>query len=138
MKREDQPFDPVQRPRGYNSHPSGIETVRVTEHLSTMLGSAVKYVWRRGLKDDEVQDLQKAAWCFRREARRLREFEDASMWDGDYWRSLAGEVIVHDDGILGDVLLVLVGVTPGHKDATACERMAVMCEQAAAKLKGNL
>jgi len=129
------PFDMVNRPAHYNSHPSGVETVRLTEHLSAMIGSAVKYVWRRGLKGPIVQDLEKAAWCFRREADRLREFDDASLWDGDYWRPLAKKVTAIDTTVLGDVLRVLLAVSPGVKDVGACRQMAELCEREAEMLR---
>lgn len=61
--------DPVQRPRHYNSHPSGIECIEVTRHMSFNLGNVVKYIWRDGLKDGvpEIQDLEKALWYLKDE-----------------------------------------------------------------------
>jgi len=38
--------DPVNHPRHYTSHPSGIECITITEHMSFCLGNAVKYLWR--------------------------------------------------------------------------------------------
>lgn len=102
--RGPQDFDPVDRPKHYNSHPSGIETVVVTEHMSAMLGSAIKYVWRRGMKGDAAQDLMKAAWCFDREAARLDEIPGARPWDSELWRVGAREVVRCDQTILGDIL----------------------------------
>lgn len=49
-QRASMAFDPVQKAKGYNSHPSGVETVQVTEWLLGMTATAVKYVWRRGEK----------------------------------------------------------------------------------------
>jgi hypothetical protein len=62
--------DPVNHPVHYTSHParcacgSGIECIQVTEHFDFLLGNAIKYVWRAGLKDgtDKAQDLAKARW----------------------------------------------------------------------------
>lgn len=57
-------YDPVNKPEHYNSHPSGIECITVTRHMSFNLGNVVKYLWRDGLKDGvpDIQDLEKAAW----------------------------------------------------------------------------
>lgn len=59
--------DPVNHPSHYNSHPSGVECITVTEHMSFCLGNAVKYIWRAGLKDDALQDLKKARFYLDRE-----------------------------------------------------------------------
>ena len=56
----------VDHPSHYNTHKSGVECVEVCEHLGFLLGNAVKYVWRAGLKNDKIEDLEKAAWYFRR------------------------------------------------------------------------
>ena len=66
--------DPVNHPAHYTVHPSGIECIQVTEHMSFNLGNAVKYVWRAGLKSDNPdQDLAKAIWYLERERERLRK-----------------------------------------------------------------
>lgn len=63
-------FDPVNRPKHYTSHPSGIECIRVTEHMNFCLGNAVKYIWRADEKDNDLEDLKKAAWYIAREIER--------------------------------------------------------------------
>ena len=67
--------DPVNHPSHYISHPSGIECIQVTEHMTFNCGNAVKYIWRNGLKDRQpgIQDLQKAVWYLNREIERLGE-----------------------------------------------------------------
>lgn len=55
-------FDPVTRPVGYNSHPSGIEVIEYRRLLPTGPGDAVKYVMRRDLKGNPIQDIDKAIW----------------------------------------------------------------------------
>jgi hypothetical protein len=62
--------DVVDNPRHYTSHPSGVECIQVVEHMPFCLGNAMKYIWRAGLKDDEVTDLRKAVWYLEREIRR--------------------------------------------------------------------
>ncbi len=59
--------DPVNHPKHYTSHPSGVECITVTEHMGFNLGNAVKYIWRCDLKNDEIEDLKKAAWYIQRE-----------------------------------------------------------------------
>ncbi len=40
----------VDHPPHYNSHPSGVECIEITEHYNFCVGNAIKYVWRAGLK----------------------------------------------------------------------------------------
>ena len=51
-------------PSHYRSHPSGIECIEITRHLSFNRGNAVKYLWRSGKKDGNStnQELGKAIW----------------------------------------------------------------------------
>lgn len=66
--------DNVNHPRHYNSHPSGVECITITEHMNFNLGNALKYIWRADLKsDDPVIDLEKAAWYVNREIARIRK-----------------------------------------------------------------
>lgn len=60
--------DPVEHPKHYTSHPSGIECIQITEHMGFNLGNAMKYIWRADLKhDDALEDLRKAKWYIERE-----------------------------------------------------------------------
>ena len=59
--------DPVNHPDHYTSHPSGIECIQITEHMSFCLGNAIKYIWRAGLKHNAIEDLQKAVFYINRE-----------------------------------------------------------------------
>jgi len=63
--------DPVNRPAHYTNHPSGIECIRITEHMNFCLGNAMKYIWRAGEKGDIVEDLKKARWYLDREIARF-------------------------------------------------------------------
>lgn len=63
--------DPINHPTHYTSHPSGVECITITEHMSFLLGNAMKYIWRADLKGG-VEDLKKAVWYVEREiAKRL-------------------------------------------------------------------
>lgn len=70
----DDEHDAVNHPRHYTSHPSGVECIDIVEHFPFNVGNAIKYAWRAGLKGDDVEDLQKAAWYLKREIeKRLKE-----------------------------------------------------------------
>lgn len=62
--------DKVNHPNHYNSHPSGIECIQVTEHLNFCLGNAIKYIWRADDKENDIEDLRKAVWYVNREIER--------------------------------------------------------------------
>jgi hypothetical protein len=63
--------DPVNHPKHYTSHPSGVECIQVTEHMNFNLGNAMKYIWRAGDKGNMIEDLKKAQWYLTREIVRL-------------------------------------------------------------------
>jgi hypothetical protein len=57
----------VDHPAHYTAHPSGIECIQITEHMGFLLGNAIKYLWRAGLKSaDPIPDLDKAIWYIQR------------------------------------------------------------------------
>lgn len=59
--------DNINHPKHYLSHPSGVECIQITEHMSFNLGNAVKYLWRADEKGAPLDDLRKAAWYIQRE-----------------------------------------------------------------------
>lgn len=67
--------DPVNHPKHYTDHPSGIECIQITEHMGFNLGNAVKYIWRCDLKKDAIEDLKKAVWYVQREIMRREQNE---------------------------------------------------------------
>jgi len=66
------PHDPVNHPKHYTMHPSGVECIEITRHMNFNLGNAVKYIWRAGEKGDVIQDLEKAIWYLQDEVKRLK------------------------------------------------------------------
>lgn len=64
--------DPVNHPLHYTDHPSGIECIQITEHMGFCLGNAIKYIWRADLKNDAIEDLEKAKWYIERELEKRR------------------------------------------------------------------
>jgi hypothetical protein len=63
--------DPVNHPKHYTSHPSGVECIDVVRHMNFNRGNAIKYVWRAGEKGPAVEDLRKAIWYLQDEIKRL-------------------------------------------------------------------
>ena len=59
--------DNVNHPKHYTAHPSGVECIEITEHMGFNLGNAIKYIWRADLKENTIEDLQKAKWYVERE-----------------------------------------------------------------------
>lgn len=60
----------INNPPHYNKHPSGVECIEITRHMNFNLGNVVKYIWRAGLKNDDIEDLKKAAWYIQDEIQR--------------------------------------------------------------------
>lgn len=63
--------DPVNHPKHYNAHPSGMECIDIVEHMSFNVGNAIKYLWRANHKGAPIQDIEKAAWYIAREIERM-------------------------------------------------------------------
>ena len=55
-------YEFVKHPAHYNRHPAGVECITVIEPMSFNVGTAIKHLWRAGLKPgaDHVTDLRKA------------------------------------------------------------------------------
>jgi hypothetical protein len=68
-------------PTHYKSHPSGVECIQITEHMTFNIGNVIKYCWRSGLKGYEGKteseatliELKKAQWYLAREIQRLEK-----------------------------------------------------------------
>ena len=65
--------DPVNHPKHYLKHPSGVECITITEGFNFNKGNAIKYIWRSHEKNNAVEDLQKAIWYIEREIERLKK-----------------------------------------------------------------
>lgn len=52
----------AENPSHYKSHPSGVECIQVIYPLYYGAGNAIKYLWRLGMKDADLQELTKAMW----------------------------------------------------------------------------
>jgi hypothetical protein len=54
----------------------------VVEHLDFCIGSAIKYLWRAGLKGAAIEDLNKARWYVDREIQRRERATRTSSTEG--------------------------------------------------------
>lgn len=70
MTNQEAPDDPVNRPKHYRQHPSGLEVIQITEHMNFCLGNAIKYIMRADHKHNAIEDLQKSVWYIQREIKR--------------------------------------------------------------------
>lgn len=64
--------DPVNHPTHYTAHPSGVECITITEHMTFNVGNAIKYLWRADKKGG-LEDLKKARWYVDREIARFEK-----------------------------------------------------------------
>ena len=69
------PNDPVNHPAHYKAHPSGVETIQITEWFNFNRGNGIKYIWRADEKGKPIEDLKKAAWYIAREISRLESLD---------------------------------------------------------------
>lgn len=60
-------------PAHYRKHPSGIECIEVTRHMTFNAGNAIKYIWRHLDKGDPIENLKKAQWYINDEIARLEK-----------------------------------------------------------------
>lgn len=79
-------FDPVENPKHYNSHPSGVECIEITRHHDFAIGNVIKYVWRAGLKEGnkakELEDLKKARYYLDDKIKTLETLDRIETVDG--------------------------------------------------------
>ena len=103
--------DPINHPQHYQ-HPSGVECIQITEHMSFLMGNAIKYIWRADHKGSPINDLRKAIWYLEREiTRRTDEANTAplvtksvSLPDADARRQYEmGNACAYGDGMPKDL-----------------------------------
>ena len=100
--------DPVNHPKHYSVHPSGIEAIEICEHFSFTVGNALKYLWRAGEKGSRLEDLKKAIWYFERASENHESYAStpALVW------KVAMVVAADPHSVLGSSLVLLFG--PGN------------------------
>ena len=75
-EKETDGFNDVEKPKHYNSHPSGVECRDIIRHEPSNIAFAIKYLWRRDLKGNPIQDMEKAIECIKDEIKRYKEKEN--------------------------------------------------------------
>lgn len=81
--------DKVNHPSHYTNHPSGVECIQITRHHDFCIGSAIKYLWRAGLKqedgmsslDKQIQDLKKSVWYINDKIKQLEEANEVAKFN---------------------------------------------------------
>jgi hypothetical protein len=63
--------DSINHPKHYAETVPGIECIEVTQHFNINRGNAIKYIWRAGHKNDEIEDLKKAIQYLNFEIQRI-------------------------------------------------------------------
>lgn len=73
---------PVEHPKHYNSHPSGVECITIARHHNFNIGNVFKYLWRIGLKGakaaskaQRLQEIDKAIFYLQDERARIEAEE---------------------------------------------------------------
>ena len=99
--------DNVNHPPHYTKHPSGIECIQITEHMSFCIGNAIKYLWRADHKLNSKEDFKKAIWYIEREIERRENNPDLFPFYGlqslhETTQDLMNEAKVKDHLIFGD------------------------------------
>ena len=77
----------MNHPKHYTSDPSGVECITITRHRNFNIGSAIKYLWRAGLKDDPsmdiksktIEDLEKADFYIKDEINRIKNLKEDKL-----------------------------------------------------------
>ena len=72
---------PVEHPKHYNSHPSGVECIEIARHHNFNIGNVFKYLWRIGLKGEKAATKEQ----------RLEEIDKAIFYLQDERARVEGE-----------------------------------------------
>ncbi|HEY4269501.1 MAG TPA: DUF3310 domain-containing protein [Galbitalea sp.] len=70
------------RPPYYGTDDAGIQAIDIIENMNFCRGNAIKYLWRAGSKDNELDDLYKAKWYVEREIARVERLAGIVRNDG--------------------------------------------------------
>ena len=108
----------VNHPKHYNSHPSGVECIDIIRHYDFNIGSAIKYLWRHGLKvtdnrsetEMSIEDLKKAVWYIEDEIKML---ENVKYKINNKHMKYTKELFIKEPGESGYTLCALI---PEHID----------------------
>jgi hypothetical protein len=85
-------MDMVNRPPHYTQHPSGIECIEVARVMGFVLGNAFKYAWRYRLKNNALEDINKALFYTEYYIEHMPPFAEYNYWERQRRRRLASAV----------------------------------------------
>lgn len=130
--------DPVNHPKHYTQHPSGVECVEITELLEGSLANVVKYLWRAGLKDNKTlsQDIEKAEWYLNR----YIELVDRRLNGEDTVNTLndkMNSVLNAEGNSLKSYILEFIPAIHTHPDNRIKKNLCLRIMQHLKKLKGE-
>jgi hypothetical protein len=97
--------DPVNHPKHYTSHPSGVECIQITRHMNFNLGNAFKYWFRRYAKNNPLEDMQKAQWYLTDYVNNISKLEARPMPTGLV--KLLAYILKYEDA---ESIIVLTGL----------------------------
>jgi len=84
-------------PKHYKSHQSGIECIEIRRHLKSNRSDAIKYLWRCGQKDAQVQELNKAIWYLRDEIKNGNGYVFYMQNIANILNNLLSNIALHQD-----------------------------------------
>lgn len=85
-------MDMVNRPPHYTQHPSGIECIEVARVMGFVLGNAFKYAWRYRLKNNALEDINKALFYVEHYLDNMPPFAGYDYFERQRRRRLANAV----------------------------------------------
>lgn len=134
-------YDFVNKPKHYNSHPSGVEAREIAEHLNSNLGQALNYVFRHKLKGEAKQDIKKAVLYLTWEIERIREAGSERVLVQPLFRSEVRELLKRVYGAEGLTIIklfykVLFNVIDTDDPSAAIRYLEKMIEQLNSYKKG--
>ncbi len=71
--------DPVNHPKHYTNHPSGVECIEIVRHMNFNIGGAMKYLWRSDEKGFPIEDLKKAIWLIEDEIKKREKNDQTDL-----------------------------------------------------------
>jgi len=112
--------NPVDHPRHYTSHPSGVEAIEVGRHLTADWFNAFKYVFRADHKNG-VQDIEKALW-YAKDAVAFDFPVHAPSWRIEHEDKLT-RIIWHEGIMVREKFFEFIRVGDGRSALACIERM---------------
>lgn len=98
-------YEAVDHPDHYNAHPSGVEAIIIVQEFPFSIGSALKYIWRAGLKPgvERSEDLSKTLRYLEFEIERIQTTgaQEGALWPAHPSGIRMMDVAVHMPYALG-------------------------------------